>query len=229
MYSIGMDIGTTSTKGILFDEKGKEVCKDAVEYGIFSPKSDYREQDPEEILRAVTKVLRTLSSEIAKLQGELSFVSFSAAMHSLIAVDREGTPLTRSIIWSDSRASEYAKRYRSSGKGALLSMRTGTPCHPMSPFYKILWMKDRDRETFERSSKFISIKEYVFFRLFGKYVVDHSIASATGLFNITNLEKYLLFVVRHQYVAVKVADYALKILHSRARHQQGNRLTVVRH
>lgn len=188
MYSIGMDIGTTSTKGILFDEKGKEVCKDAVEYGIFSPKSDYREQDPEEIMRAVIKVLRSLSREIAKLQGELSFVSFSAAMHSLIAVDGEGIPLTRSIIWSDSRASEYAKRYRYSGKGIELSMRTGTPCHPMSPFYKILWMKDRDKETFSRTFKFISIKEYVFFRLFGKYVIDHSIASATGLFNITTRE-----------------------------------------
>jgi gluconokinase len=188
MHSIGIDIGTTSTKGILFDEEGKEICKDAVEYGIISLRPDQREQDPEEIMQAVTSVLRTLSSHARMIRASVSFVSFSAAMHSLIVVDEEGRPLTGSIIWSDSRASEFVKRYRISGKGARLTRRTGTPCHPMSPFYKILWMKERDRETFTRTSRFISIKEYVFFRLFGKYIVDHSIASATGLFNITTLE-----------------------------------------
>ena len=58
--------------------------------------------------------------------------------------------------------------------------RTGTPIHPMSPLVKLAWLRDEQPKLFAAAARFIGIKEYVFFRLFGRYVVDHSIASATG-------------------------------------------------
>ncbi|MGD6887828.1 FGGY family carbohydrate kinase, partial [Staphylococcus shinii] len=66
--------------------------------------------------------------------------------------------------------------------------RTGTPIHPMSPLAKLVWLRNEHPETFEKASKFISIKEYVFHKLFGEYVVDHSIASATGMLNLGKLD-----------------------------------------
>ncbi len=67
-------------------------------------------------------------------------------------------------------------------------MRTGTPIHPMSPITKLMWLREDQPVLFEQAYKFISIKEYVFAKLFGEYVIDHSIASSTGMLNLERLD-----------------------------------------
>src|SRR5690606_7280734 len=59
-----------------------------------------------------------------------------------------------------------------------------------SPLSKLCWMREHLTAVFHKAHKYISIKEYVFLRLFGRYVVDESIASATGLFDINTLNWY---------------------------------------
>lgn len=71
-----------------------------------------------------------------------------------------------------------------SGMGQRFYEKTGTPLHPMSPISKILWLKAEKPEVFQATRWFIGIKEYILWRLFGEFVVDYSVASATGLFNI---------------------------------------------
>lgn len=66
--------------------------------------------------------------------------------------------------------------------------RTGTPIHPMSPLSKLTWLRNEHPEIFARSYKFISIKEYIFYKLFKEYVIDYSIASATGMFHLNSLK-----------------------------------------
>ncbi len=112
-------------------------------------------------------------------------ISFSAAMHSVIAVDSEGKPLTNAIIWADTRSVKQAAALRQSDTGTLIYNKTGTPVHPMSPLCKIIWLRETRPQLFAQVHKFISVKEYLFYVLFGKYLVDYSIASATGLFDIT--------------------------------------------
>lgn len=185
-YFIGVDLGTTNAKALLFDPQGRAVRKASREYSILSTQPLYREMDPQTIFEAVIQVLRELSGTVDP--GDISFVSFSSMMHSLIAVDANGDPLTNCIIWADGRSAEYAAEFAKNGRGLEIYKRTGTPCHPMSPLYKIMWLKDHESEVFAKTAKFISIKEYVFYRLFGEYVVDDSIASATGLFNIFDLK-----------------------------------------
>ncbi|MEO5905680.1 MAG: gluconokinase, partial [Saprospiraceae bacterium] len=103
------------------------------------------------------------------------------------AVDEKGHPLTNMITWADLRSSEYAMRLKFTELGHKLYDRTGTPVHPMSPLCKLMWMKDRLPEIFNSAHKFISIKEYVFFQFFGEFIIDHSVASSTGLFDIYDL------------------------------------------
>ena len=74
---------------------------------------------------------------------------------------------------------------------------TGVPIHAMSPLCKLIWLKENDPATFKTAYKFISIKEYIFSRLFDEYIIDTSIASATGLLNLKTLnwdEKILNFL-----------------------------------
>lgn len=181
---IGVDIGTTSVKAAAFDRRGGTLAQEEREYPLRSPRRGRAEQDPEEILKslldALSDVVRT-SKERGVLVG---CVSFSAAMHSLMALDGEGNPITPSVTYADNRASEQARRIRADLDGLAIHRRTGTPIHPMSPLAKLLWFREKDAGTFEAAARWVSVKEYVLSRLFGEYVVDHSIASATGLFNL---------------------------------------------
>lgn len=188
---LGVDIGTTSTKAILFTPQGEAVEQAAIGYPLLSPEPAAQEQDPDEILAAVVGSVRAVMDRSKARQidpSQIAGMCFSAAMHSLIAVDDQGQPLTQSITWADRRSAAWAEKMRSHPHGRDIYHRTGTPIHPMSPFIKLLWLRDTAPELFERSAKFISIKEYVLHRWFGEYVVDYSIANATGLFNMKALD-----------------------------------------
>lgn len=181
-YAIGVDIGTTSTKAILFDEKGIARKRLSAGYPILSPEPSFREMDPDAIMKAVCQTIREVAGTVPT--DAIQMVSFSSMMHSVIAVDKEGKPLTNCIIWADCRSEEYVRRFTESGEGLSIYRRTGTPCHPMSPLYKLMWLRDHQPAVFQNAAKFISIKEYVFFKLCGKYLVDASVASATGMYNL---------------------------------------------
>jgi gluconokinase len=86
------------------------------------------------------------------------------------------------------RSKAYAAKLKNTELGNRLYSRTGTPIHPMSPLCKLMWMKDQLPDIFKKAHKFISIKEYVFYKFFGKYIIDRSIASATGLFDVIDLD-----------------------------------------
>lgn len=184
-YYIGIDIGTTSTKAVAFSEEGNVIAKESVAYAIQHPHPNFSEQNPEEILEAVIGSIEKIAGSLPEQHAML--VSFSAAMHSLLAVDQLGKPITPCMIWADNRAGEIADQFRETVKGNEFYHKTGVPIHAMSPFSKLLWLKENDTGIFKRAYKFIGIKEYIFFRLFGKYLIDTGIASATGLLNIRSL------------------------------------------
>jgi gluconokinase len=182
---IGVDIGTTCTKALLFDEEGRVLNIGRFNYPLYSPNPAVAEQDPDEIFQAVKHSIQ----QVIKLDGydisTLQFISFSAAMHSVIAINKDGQPITRCITWADSRATKWAETIKKDLNGMNIYMRTGTPIHPMSPLAKITWLRHEHPEIFNKTYKFIGIKEYVFYQFFDRFIVDHSIASATGLFNLT--------------------------------------------
>jgi len=182
-FIIGIDIGTTNTKAIALMDTGLVVAEASSSYPVFTTQDGAHELDPQQLLEAVLTVLKGVLSQVAGRKG-LAGVSFSCAMHSLLAVDGRGEPLTRAITWADQRSKPFAEALKASEAGRRIYRQTGMPVHPMSPLCKLLWMKQEQPDIFRRAVKFISIKEYIWWRFFGKYQVDHSIASATGLFDI---------------------------------------------
>jgi gluconokinase len=115
-------------------------------------------------------------------------MSLSSAMHSLMVLNKKNKPITPLITWADTRSAGIAERLRNLPEAEHIYNATGTPIHSMSPLCKIIWLRENKPHIFETAFKFISIKEFIWYRLFGKYETDHSIASATGLFNIESLE-----------------------------------------
>jgi gluconokinase len=186
-YVIGIDIGTTSTKSVLFSVTGAVLQQATINYPLYSPTPLVAEQDPKEIF---TAVLQTISTIILDSQIDPQLIlclSFSSAMHGLIAVDGQGNLLTQSITWADRRGEKWANLLKEEGREDEIYRLTGIPFHPMSPLIKLIWLRNEYPDLFSQAAKFISIKEYIIFQLFDRYVIDTSLAAATGLLNLHTL------------------------------------------
>jgi gluconokinase len=188
-YIIGIDIGTSGTKAIAHTSGGQVLSSAYESYSAISLHQGEHELDPEVLLEAVVKTVNQVLKK-SESQSRVCGLSFSCAMHSLIAVDKNGTALTRAMTWADLRSKEFAAKLKNTNIGRNIYEHTGTPIHPMSPLCKIIWLKEKEPDIFQNTDRFISIKEYIWFRFFGKYQVDYSIASATGLFDIYSLKWY---------------------------------------
>lgn len=184
-YIIGVDMGTSSTKVIAVQANGRVMAHHHQEYPIHQPEPGYSEQDPAEILQAVKAGIRSVATLMRQAPAA---ISFSCAMHSVMAVAEDGQALTPLMIWADNRSQDIADAILQTPQAEELYKQSGTPVHPMTPLCKIIWLREHAPATFAAAARFIGIKEFVFFHFFGRYITDHSIASATGLFNIHTLE-----------------------------------------
>ncbi|MNO96451.1 Xylulose kinase [compost metagenome] len=124
-------------------------------------------------------------AEIGK--DELIGLGFSSAMHSLVIVNEDGSPISPVLIWADGRSSDQADHISEAMKNQIYS-RTGTPVHPMTPFVKLLWMKETSYEPYLNAAYVMSIKEYLIHCWYGERMIDYSMASGTGLFNPSTLQ-----------------------------------------
>lgn len=184
---LALDLGTTSAKAVIFEQNGKLVAEAERMVTSHYPEPSWVEQDPIEIERSAVGAIRDVIAEAKIDPSELLTVSFSAAMHSLICVDENIEPLSRAIIWADGRSSQQAKELKQAN-GYDIYTRTGLPNHPMSPLANLLWMKENDFGPYQEAAYFISAKEYVIYKWFGRRLIDYAMASATGLFNMNTFD-----------------------------------------
>lgn len=184
-YIIGIDTGTTNTKAVAISTDGKLIAEASRSASFIEAQSPgVREQDPQQLFEAFLDVLTEVRAKT--IQHNLLAIGLSTGMHSLMAVDAMGRPLTNLITWADLRSETYANELRNSDIGDQIFQCSGVPMHPMLPLTKIRWLKDHCPEIFLSTHKFIGIKEYFIYQLFGEYSIDFSLASATGLFDLND-------------------------------------------
>ena len=186
-YVLGIDIGTGSVKAVAVHLQGQSFEVAQQHYSFSAPKPGYHEQDPEQIWAAF---IASIKGIVDKIGSQPLAISLSSAMHSLIAVDESCKALAPMITWADNRSAEIAIRLKTTERGMSIYRATGTPIHPMSPLCKLIWIRENNPELFLKTHKFISIKEYIWYKIFGEFTIDHSIASSTGLFDIVKLNWY---------------------------------------
>lgn len=186
-YILGVDIGTGSTKAVAVNMQGEVISTVNTFYSTQHSQPGYSEQNITDIWSAFVSCFH---ESIERLYRVPMAVSISSAMHSLVLMDSDNKPLTPLITWADTRSDKISARLRNSVNAESLYKATGTPIHSMSPLCKIIWFRENDPGLFQRAAHFISIKEYIWHRLFGCYEIDISIASATGLFGICKKQWY---------------------------------------
>lgn len=179
---IGIDIGTTATKAICFDANGNVLHQITKEYPMYHPKENWSIQKPNEVLDAVLVCIKEITKNI-----QPEFISFSAAMQSLLIINEDGDPLSDALLWADNRAISIAEALKKTELGTTFYQKSGIPIHPFSPMTKLVWFKENEPNLFRNAFKFISLKEYIWHQLTGEYITDSSMASGTGIMNIHTL------------------------------------------
>lgn len=177
---VGVDVGTTATKVVAYRPDGSAVADASHGYPLRSPHPGWAEQDADEIVDAV---LDAVAEVVSAVRGDVAAIGLSTVMHSLIGLDATSHPLTACSTFADSRAWPQALRLRRE-LGVSLYRATGTPFHPMAPLARLRWFAEEQPDLARRVRRWVSLKEYLLRRLCDSEVVDHAVASATGLFDL---------------------------------------------
>ena len=185
---LATDIGTTSVRSMIQDAYGKVYGKQQLSYQTKRPEKFFEQQDPVQLRTEVLHCMKLCIEEVSATNRceicDISGVTFSSQMYSIMAIDRDGNPLTDSILWSDGRAENEVNDLQNIAGPLGFYKDTGCPPSSIFPIGKILWIKKNLPQVFAKTYKFISIKEFVTASFLDEYIVDYSIASATGLFDI---------------------------------------------
>ncbi len=183
MLYAGIDLGTTHTKVMLCDQQGKLLWEHKLKVATHHPQHGWHEQNPLEIWQNVQSLLSKLADLVNQLDEPVR-ICFSAAMHGIMAVNKDAIPLSPLLTWADLRSVEAVQWVQQKTNALQLYQQTGTALHPMSPLCKIIWFRNNYSDLFAKTSMWVSCKDYVWYQLTGEWKADHSVASASGLIDI---------------------------------------------
>lgn len=183
-YLLGIDVGTSGTKTMLFDLQGRALAAYTGEYPLYQPHNGWAEQDPEDWWQATVDGIQHVLAESKVDPAAVAGVGLSGQMHGLVALDGDGQVLRRCIIWADQRTGEEVKDMEElMGRDEIIRI-TANP--PMTGFTaaKILWMKKHEPELYAQVKHLILPKDYIRWRLTGEFISDVSDASGMQLMNV---------------------------------------------
>lgn len=186
---IGVDVGTTGVRAIAYQKDGLSLCSADEFYPLETPYPDWVEQNPEIIYKAIEKVVREVANTLIYKGKNVSGIAISTVMHSFAPANENRELLSNMITWADSRSVGIVnelKKDEALVKG--FYERTCCPTHSCYPFLKILWVRKNYPDVFAKMRYIYSLKDYIFEKMTGEWVVDKSSASASGLYNAHKMD-----------------------------------------
>lgn len=180
MY-LGIDLGTTGLKCVLFETDGSVIAEYNEEYPLIFIDS-FVEQDANLWWTNLVKAVRGLTEESGR--HDVEALSISTQSISFVPVDKEGRTLYNSINWLDMRAVSECERLREKFGEATVFEKTGKHCDPAYSLPKLMWFRERRREIYDRCDKILFPLDYLNMRLCGRRVTDYTVAGGTMLYNI---------------------------------------------
>ncbi len=183
-YLIGIDIGTSGTKTVLFDTLGNTVASSTYEYPLYQPQIGWAEQDPVDWWNATVGSIREVLKKSGVKPMEVKGLGLSGQMHGLVMLDKDGQVIRRSIIWCDQRTGKECEEITNIiGKKELIEI-TANPALTGFTASKILWVRNNEPENYEKCKKILLPKDYIRYMLTGEFATEVSDASGMQLLDV---------------------------------------------
>ncbi|NSW89163.1 MAG: xylulokinase [Firmicutes bacterium] len=185
-FLLGIDIGTSGTKTVLFDEKGQTIASSLKEYPMYQPNVGWAEQDPEDWWKATYTSIKEVITKSGVNPADIKGVGLSGQMHGAVLLDADYKVLRRAIIWCDQRSAAECQQITGLiGKERLIEI-TANPALTGFTASKVMWVKNNEPHIFEKIRKILLPKDYIRFRLTGEFATEVTDASGMQFMDISN-------------------------------------------
>ena len=185
-YVLGIDLGTSATKTVLFDEKGSVICSASREYPLYQPKNGWAEQEPADWYNAGLETIAEVVKNSGVAKEDIVSLGISGQMHGLVMLDEDCEVLRPSIIWCDQRTGRECDELTAKLTREKLIEITANPALTGFTASKILWVKNNEPELFEKCRHILLPKDYLRFKLTGDFATEVSDASGMQLLDVPN-------------------------------------------
>ena len=217
-FIISIDQGTTSSRAILFDLKGKPVFSSQKEFTQYFPNSGWVEHNPEEIWSTTKKVLQDVIKKAKRINGKVLTIGITNQRETTVLWDKKtGRPVYNAIVWQDRRQEVYCEKLRKQNKETLIFNRTGLLIDSYFSGMKIKWILDNVPKAKalmnNKQLLFGTIDSFLIWRFTkGKvHATDATNASRTMIYNISSNkwdDKILSLLKIKKHILPEVKDCA---------------------
>ncbi|MEG0382543.1 MAG: xylulokinase, partial [Christensenella sp.] len=185
-YLIAHDLGTSGNKATLFTTDGEYVKSTVAGYDTNFFNANWAEQNPQDWWRAVCTSTRELVAGIAG--SEVAAISFSGQMMGCLCLDKNGQPLRDHIIWADMRAVREEEFIRENIGVEEFYHITGHRPSSSYTLEKLMWIKNNEPDVYKKVYKVLNAKDYIAYKMTGRFVTDYSDATGTNAFDLNTFE-----------------------------------------
>jgi xylulokinase len=182
MSLIGLDIGTTGCKAIVFSSEGKILGQGAREYSILTPHPNWAEQDAEQVWRLAWDALRQAVATAGDDPPQA--LALSCQGEAVIPVDKNGSALRPAILGMDTRTDAENEWLAERFGAENLFNRTGMPMHTINTLPKLLWLQRNEPEIWKTAQQFLLYEDFFLRRMGGKAAISHCLASRTQMYDL---------------------------------------------
>ena len=186
MSLMGLDIGTTGTKAICFDEQGTILAAAYREYPLVQPRTGWMELDPEQVWSLVKEAVAEAAGKVSA--DPVRAVATSVLGEAAVPVDANGNVLDNSILGFDNRASELFDRWIADLDRAEIMRTTGQPPSQMTTLAKLMWLKQHEPDLFRRMARYVCFGDFALLKMGLEPRIDYSMASRTMAFDIHEMK-----------------------------------------
>ena len=181
-YLLGIDYGTESCRAGVFDTDGRLLASEATTYRTTHPRPAWAEQDPGEWWSALVTSVRKAVEAVGVLPDSIAGLSVDATTCTVVALDDAGRHIRPAIMWMDVRAFDQARRISASDNEARKYNGGGPVSAEWLPS-KLLWLKEREPETYDRASSLVEATDWATFKLTGRLTANINTAAVRGFHN----------------------------------------------
>ena len=185
-YLLGVDVGTTGTKAILFRQDGMIIGQAYRGYPIHTPQVSFCEQDPEDWWNAVCETVKEVTGE-KSIREKIVAISMSTQGGTTVFVDKENRVIRPAIVWNDKRCAEELEQFKKEKPDLDVYSICGWRASAAMPALQCRWLQKHEPDNFAKIGKVLSVPDYLAWRMTGRDAVDISNA---GICRFVNIRTY---------------------------------------
>ena len=186
-YLLGIDFGGGASKATLLCEDGNICATANCEYKTIYPQSGYVEQNPNDWVDAACKNIKSVLMQSGVNPCDICALSFDAATHTAVVMDKDFNVIRNSIYWTDIRSLDEVN-YLKENYAEIIEKQVPHKPSTIWTLPELMWIKNDESENWSKVKKILFAKDYVRHFFTGDYVTDYIEAEGSMMFDINTME-----------------------------------------